>query len=106
MVMGCPFDGEVQPEKVKWVVKQLLDMGCYEVSLGDTVGRGNAEKTEKLFQQLADLPHNKLAAHFHDTFDTAIENIFTAIRFGTSLLIQVAAQLILLWEDWEDARTQ
>lgn len=50
MVMGCPFDGEVQPEKVKWVVKQLLDMGCYEVSLGDTVGRGNAQKTEKLFQ--------------------------------------------------------
>lgn len=58
MVMGCPFDGEVQPEKVKWVAKQLLDMGCYQVSLGDTVGRGNAEKTEKLFQQLADLPQN------------------------------------------------
>jgi hydroxymethylglutaryl-CoA lyase len=40
MVMGCPFDGEVNPAKVSWVVKKLLDLGCYEVSLGDTVGRG------------------------------------------------------------------
>ena len=40
MVMGCPFDGEVEPSKVKWVVEQLLELGCYEVSLGDTVGRG------------------------------------------------------------------
>ena len=40
MVMGCPFDGEVEPAKVKWVVEQLLELGCYEVSLGDTVGRG------------------------------------------------------------------
>jgi len=45
MVMGCPFDGEVKPEKVRWVVEKLLEIGCYEVSLGDTVGRGTVEKT-------------------------------------------------------------
>lgn len=49
MVMGCPFDGEVQPAKVRWVVEKLLSMGCYEVSMGDTVGRGTPEKTQKLF---------------------------------------------------------
>lgn len=40
MVMGCPFDGEVAPAQVRWVAEELLNMGCYEVSLGDTVGRG------------------------------------------------------------------
>ena len=40
MVMGCPFDGEVEPSKVRWVVERLLELGCYEISLGDTVGKG------------------------------------------------------------------
>jgi hydroxymethylglutaryl-CoA lyase len=50
----------------------LLELGCYEVSLGDTVGRGNPEKTQQIFSQLSSLPQGKLAAHLHDTFDTAI----------------------------------
>ena len=82
MVMGCPFDGEVQPSQVRWVVEKLLEIGCYEVSLGDTVGRGTVEKTRLLFEGLKGIPANKLAAHFHDTFDTAIDNIFTAIEYG------------------------
>jgi hydroxymethylglutaryl-CoA lyase len=50
----------------------LLELGCYEISLGDTVGRGNPEKTQKLFSELSSLPQRKIAAHFHDTFDNAI----------------------------------
>ena len=52
MVMGCPFQGEVHPSKVNWVVQKLLELGCYEVSLGDTVGRGTVEKTYQLFKEL------------------------------------------------------
>ena len=74
-------------------------MGCYEVSLGDTVGRGNIEKTKKLFEGLAGLPISSLAAHFHDTFDNAIDNIFTAISYGNFELTQVAEQLTLQLED-------
>lgn len=47
--MGCPYEGEIDPEKVAEVVKKLFDLGCYEVSLGDTVGAGTPEKAEKLF---------------------------------------------------------
>lgn len=82
MVMGCPFDGEVDPSRVKWVVQKLLDLGCYEVSLGDTVGKGTVLKTQALFKELSSLPQHRLAAHFHDTFDAAIPNIFTAIEAG------------------------
>lgn len=82
MVMGCPFDGEVTPSQVRWVVDELLNMGCYQVSLGDTVGRGNVQKTKQLFEGLQGLPANKLAAHFHDTFDNAIDNILCALEFG------------------------
>jgi hydroxymethylglutaryl-CoA lyase len=57
-------------------------MGCYEVSLGDTVGKGTPEKTTKLLDELTVFPLSKLAVHFHDTFDNAIENILTAIQMG------------------------
>ena len=52
MVMGCPYEGEVSPSKVSDVTKQLFDMWCYEVSLGDTVGRGTPEKTKLLMEEL------------------------------------------------------
>jgi hydroxymethylglutaryl-CoA lyase len=70
-VMGCPYDGEVDPADVNYVTNKLLDMGCYEVSLGDTIGAGTPEKTEALMQALT-APKDKLAAHFHDTNKTAI----------------------------------
>lgn len=53
MVMGCPYDGEVNPQKVKEVVQKLLEIGCYEVSLGDTIGKGDPEKTKRLFSALS-----------------------------------------------------
>ena len=72
---------------MRWVVEKLLDLGCYEVSLGDTVGRGTVEKTKYLFEGLDGIPSEQLAAHFHDTFDTAIENILTAVTYGTLLMM-------------------
>jgi len=50
MVMGCPFDGDVNPSKVKQVVEKLLSVGCYEVSLGDTIGKGTPQLTSNLFR--------------------------------------------------------
>ena len=79
--MGCPYDGEVDPADVNYVTNKLLDMGCYEVSLGDTIGAGTPEKTEALMQALT-APKDKLAAHFHDTNKTAIENILVALKHG------------------------
>ena len=72
MVMGCPYEGEVNPQKVADVTKNLFDLGCYEVSLGDTVGKGTPSKVNALFNQLKQFPIENLAVHFHDTFDNAI----------------------------------
>jgi hydroxymethylglutaryl-CoA lyase len=83
-VMGCPYDGEVDPVDVNYVTNKLLEMGCYEVSLGDTIGAGNPTKTEALMKTLT-APKSKLAAHFHDTNKTAIENILVALKYGINI---------------------
>ena len=83
-VMGCPYDGEVNPQNVDYVTNKLLDMGCYEVSLGDTIGAGTPAKTEILMKTLS-APKSKLAAHFHDTNKTAIENILVALKYGITI---------------------
>lgn len=71
--MGCPYEGEVDPQKVKEISLKLLDMGCYEISLGDTIGIGTPEKTKILMTVLKeDIDVNKLAAHFHDTSGNAL----------------------------------
>ena len=75
-VMGCPYQGEVAISEVLRVTKALLDMGCYEVSLGDTVGVGNAAYTQRLLTALLEhIPADKLAVHFHDTYGQALTNI-------------------------------
>lgn len=83
-VMGCPYDGEVNPQNVEYVTNKLLGMGCYEVSLGDTIGAGTPAKTEILMKTLT-APKSKLAAHFHDTNKTAIENILVALKYGITI---------------------
>jgi hydroxymethylglutaryl-CoA lyase len=83
-VMGCPYDGEVDPNDVNYVTNKLLEMGCYEVSLGDTIGAGTPEKTEALMNAVS-APRDKLAAHFHDTNKTAIENILVALKHGITI---------------------
>jgi hydroxymethylglutaryl-CoA lyase len=68
-VLGCPYEGKIDPVVVRDVSQRLLDMGCYEVSLGDTIGVGNAGTTRKLLDTLLPhLPKEKLAVHFHDTY--------------------------------------
>ena len=84
-VMGCPYDGEISPKIVDYVTNKLLDMGCYEVSLGDTIGIGTPEKTRLLCEGLT-APREKLAAHFHDTYGNAIDNILVALSHGISVV--------------------
>jgi hydroxymethylglutaryl-CoA lyase len=84
-VMGCPYEGEINPDIVNKVAQRLLDIGCYEVSLGDTIGIGTPEKTERMFNAIT-IPTEKLAVHFHDTAGTALENIMVALSRGISVM--------------------
>ena len=70
-VMGCPYEGEIDPKLVNVVASKLFEMGCYEISLGDTIGIGTPEKTKTLLQHI-DLDKNVLAALFHNTYNRAI----------------------------------
>ncbi|WP_417205069.1 hydroxymethylglutaryl-CoA lyase [Antarctobacter sp.] len=82
-VVDCPYDGAVAPEAVARVVAALRDMGCYEVSLGDTIGRGRPEAVEAMLGAvLEELPAARLAGHFHDTSGRALENIDVALARG------------------------
>ena len=78
--MGCPYEGDIKPERVNYVAQKLFDMGCYEISLGDTIGVGTPEKTREMLREIKNIPRELIAAHFHDTFDKAIENLLVAIE--------------------------
>lgn len=83
--LGCPFEGWLAPERVAEVAQRLIEMGCYEVSLGDTIGVGTPASTEALLEAcLARLPAGVLAGHFHDTWGMAIANIHAAMRCGVA----------------------
>jgi hydroxymethylglutaryl-CoA lyase len=83
-VFACPFDGPTPPAAVHDCTRQLLDMGCYEVSLGDTIGVGVPTDTHKLFRYLIDagISKSSLAGHFHDTYGQAIANVWAAYETG------------------------
>jgi hydroxymethylglutaryl-CoA lyase len=84
-VLGCPYEGAIEPERTLAVTQQLLAMGCYEVSLGDTIGTGSAGTMTTLLQVLLnDIPANKLAVHCHDTYGQALANILTALQHGVA----------------------
>lgn len=93
-ILGCPYEGEITKEnaakhfeKVKFVCLKLLEIGCYEVSLGDTIGTGTPNFTEQLLKiLLADIPAEKLAVHFHDTYGQALANILIALQNGISTI--------------------
>jgi len=89
-VLGCPYEGNVSPEKVLYVTKRLFEMGCYEVSLGDTIGVGTPGSTRKLLEFLLKKENNldvsKLAVHFHDTYGQALANILVALEFGINVI--------------------
>lgn len=80
---GCPFEGKVSEAKVVSLVKKMHKLGCYEISVGDTIGVANAAQVESLFKKLKKVvPVNKLAGHFHDTRGQALANILAAYNVG------------------------
>jgi hydroxymethylglutaryl-CoA lyase len=93
-ILGCPYEGPITEEnaethfaKVKQVSQKLLDMGCYEVSLGDTIGTGTPKFSEQLLQTLLeDIPSHQLAVHFHDTYGQALSNILVALQNGITTI--------------------
>lgn len=93
-VLGCPYQGQVEPEAVLEVSQQLLDMGCYEISLGDTIGVGTAASMERLLTTLLKhIPADKLAVHCHDTYGQALANVLRALQMGVSVVDSSVAGL-------------
>ncbi|KAJ7481890.1 hypothetical protein FB451DRAFT_1556063 [Mycena latifolia] len=83
VVIACPYSGRVDYSRVRAVAKALADMGCYEVSLGDTVGMGTPTQVSEMLEEVKkDVNVGMLAGHFHDTFGTAVANVFTALDHG------------------------
>lgn len=93
-VMGCPYEGEIAPAKVAEVSKILFEMGCYEISLGDTVGVGTPLKAKRMLEAVSKhLPINKLAAHFHDTYGQALANLYAVLEEGIAVIDSSVAGL-------------
>lgn len=84
-VLGCPYEGEVAPQKVAEVASALHDMGCYEVSLGDTIGVGTPRRTQAMIEACARrMPVAQLAGHYHDTYGQALANIYASLELGVA----------------------
>ncbi len=93
-VLGCPYEGEIAPAKVAEVSKALFDMGCFEVSLGDTIGTGTPLKAKRMLEAVArDVPMDKLAAHFHDTYGQALANLYAVLEEGIAVIDSSVAGL-------------
>ncbi|WP_417831532.1 hydroxymethylglutaryl-CoA lyase [Terasakiella sp.] len=93
-VVGCPYEGDISPEKVADVAAKLYEMGCYEISLGDTVGVGTPGKVQDMLKAVsAVVPMEKLAVHFHDTYGQALANIYAALEMGVSVVDSSVAGL-------------
>ncbi|KAF8153279.1 hypothetical protein B0H34DRAFT_722956 [Crassisporium funariophilum] len=83
VVVACPFEGKVDPRRVRDVTRELLDMGCYEVSLGETIGQGRPHEVADMIEEVKKaVPVEKLAGHFHDTYGTGVANVLTALQHG------------------------
>ena len=86
-VLGCPFDGEIKPKAVADVAKTLWDLGCYEISLGDTIGVGTPTKAREMLRAVgAHVPPTSLAMHFHDTYGQALVNLYAGIEEGVQVI--------------------
>ena len=94
VVLDCPYEGEVKPQAVADVARQRRDMGCYEISLGDTIGTGTPARAQRLIDTLArDLPMSMLAGHFHDTYGQALANILAVMEQGVAVFDSSVAGL-------------
>ena len=93
-VLGCPYEGEIAPDAVAQVSKALYDMGCYEVSVGDTIGAGTPGKTKAMIEACAKhVPIDKLAGHYHDTYGQALANIYASLEMGVAVFDSSVAGL-------------
>lgn len=82
-MVDCPYEGAIDPKQVVNVVKRLHDMGCYEISLGETIGTATPDRVQKVWQAcLAELDSKILAGHFHNTYGMAIANIYQSLQQG------------------------
>ena len=85
-VVACPYEGAVDPAQTAWVAKKLYEMGCYEVSLGDTTGAGTPASVQRMIEACArDVPIDRLAGHYHDTYGMAIANIYASLELGMAV---------------------
>ncbi len=92
--LGCPFEGEVPPAKVAEVAQALDQMGCYEISLGDTIGVGTPGKTQAMIEACAKrVPIERLAGHYHDTYGQALANIYASLEQGVAVFDSSVAGL-------------
>ena len=94
-VMGCPYEGDdVDPAKVAGLARRLMDMGCFEVSLGDTIGRGTPAKTRRLIETVAaSIGVEHIGAHFHNTYGQALANLYAALECGVAVIDSSVAGL-------------
>jgi hydroxymethylglutaryl-CoA lyase len=93
-VVGCPYEGDISADKVADVSAKLFDMGCYEISLGDTVGVGTPRKVQEMIRAVsARVPMQHLAVHFHDTYGQALANIYAALEMGVAVVDSSVAGL-------------
>ncbi|MGO0308278.1 hydroxymethylglutaryl-CoA lyase [Endozoicomonas acroporae] len=93
-VMGCPYDGDIPPSAVAGVAEQLWQMGCYEISLGDTIGVGTPLNAKKVLEHTSrHIPVSALAAHFHNTYGQALANVLALLEEGLSVIDSSVAGL-------------
>ncbi len=85
-VLGCPYEGDIQAEKVAEIAKRLYEAGCYEISLGDTIGVGTPDKAKQVVECVAKkIPLSAIACHFHDTYGQALANIYAVLGLGVNV---------------------
>ena len=93
-VLGCPYEGEIAPDAVAAVARELLAMGCAEISLGDTIGVGTPAKAQALVDRVAEgVPRERIAVHFHDTYGQALANILACLERGVAIVDSSVAGL-------------
>jgi hydroxymethylglutaryl-CoA lyase len=85
-VLGCPYEGDIAPDAVANVSKALFDMGCHEISVGDTIGAGTPGRTRAMIEACAaHVPIGQLAGHYHDTYGQALANIYASLEMGMAV---------------------
>lgn len=93
-VLGCPFDGEIKPKTVADLANTLWELGCYEISLGDTIGVGTPSKAREMLRAVAaNIPPTNLAMHFHDTYGQALANLYAGMEEGVRVIDAAAGGL-------------